>query len=279
MPTLALSDDISINYETWGDPEAPPVILLHGFTGDLRMWAPHVEPLSADYFVVAPDLRGHGLSSAPEDLDAYSIEIYTDDIRALLDHLGGDVCAIVGCSFGGMIALQFATTWPERLAGLVISDAGAAYNNERYAEPYRERERRILEAEAVVRRHGMAGLARRAVAGVKDPFMADGIRRRYLGMKAEGYLGASKTRRERPDLLPVIGERLTMPVLICAGEDDPVRSATDTMAEKLPGARYLTFKGAGHGVPSLRPEAFTDAVLGFFADIEEGHTIAGRLTV
>jgi pimeloyl-ACP methyl ester carboxylesterase len=243
------------------------------------MWAPHVEPRGADYFVVAPDLRGHGLSSAPEGLDAYSIEIYAEDIRALLDHLGGDVCAIVGCSFGGMVALQFATTWPERLAGLVVSDAGAAYDNERYAEPYRERERRMLEAEDVVRRQGMAGLAKRAVAGVKDTFMAEGIRRRYLAMKAEGYLGASKTRRERPDLLPVVGERLTMPVLICIGEDDPVHSAADVMAEELPAARYVTFKGSGHGVPSARPEAFTEAVLRFFADIEEGHTIAGRRTV
>ena len=279
MPTLALPDDISINYETWGDPEAPPVILLHGFTSDLRMWAQHVEPLSADYFVVAPDLRGHGLSSAPEDLDAYSIEIYADDIRALLEHLAGDVCAIVGCSFGDMIALQFATTWPEKIAGLVVSDTGAAYDNERYAEPYCERERRMLEAEEVVRRHGMAGLAKRAVAGVKDTFMADGIRRRYLAMKAEGYLGASKTRRERPDLLPVVGERLTMPILICIGEDDPVRSAADLMAEKLPAARYLTFRDSGHGLPSHRPEAFTESVLRFFAEIEEGHTIAGRLTV
>ncbi len=279
MPTLTLPDDISINYETWGDPAAPPVVLLHGFTSGLRMWAPHVEPLSEDYFVVAPDLRGHGLSSAPEDLEGYSIEIYADDVRALLDHLGGDVCAMVGCSFGGMVALQFATTWPARLAGLVVSDAGAAYQNERYAEPYRERERRMLEAEDIVRRHGMTGLANRAAAGVQDTFMAEGIRRRYLDMKAEGYLGASKTRRERPDLLPVISGRLTMPVLICVGEDDPVRSAADIMAEKLPGARYLTFKGMGHGVPSLRAEAFTEAVLAFFADIEEGRAIAGRLTV
>jgi pimeloyl-ACP methyl ester carboxylesterase len=207
------------------------------------------------------------------------MEIYAGDILALLDHLGGDVCAIVGCSFGGMVALQFATTWPERLAGLVVSDACAAYENERYGEAYREREARMLEAEEVARRQGMAGLARRAVAGVKDTFMAEGIRRRYLAMKAEGYLGASRTRRERPDLLGVIGERLTMPVLICIGEDDPVRSAADVMAEKLPAARYLTFKGSGHGLPSVRPEAFTEAVLAFFADIEEGHTIAGRLTV
>lgn len=279
MPTFQVADDMALNYETWGDPEAPPVVLLHGFTSDLRMWAPHVEPLSADYFVVAPDLRGHGLSSAPESLDAYSIEIFANDVRALLDHLGGDLCALVGCSFGAMVALQFATTLPERVAGLVVSDSSAAYEHERYGEAYRERERRMLEAEDVVRRHGMEGLARRAAAAIADPFLAEGLRRRYLAMKAEGYLGAAKTRRERPNLLPMLRERLAMPVLICIGQNDPVRSAAEVMAEELPAARYIVFEDAGHSVPSLRPDAFADTVLRFFADIEEGRVIAGKRTI
>ena len=56
MPTLELTDDLSLNYETWGDPESPALVLLHGFTSDLRMWAPHVDAFSEDYHVVALDL-------------------------------------------------------------------------------------------------------------------------------------------------------------------------------------------------------------------------------
>lgn len=279
MPSLDLPDGVILNYETWGDSSAPTVVLLHGFTSDLRMWAPHVEQFGVDYFVIAPDLRGHGLSSAPESLEAYSIETFAEDLRALLDELGVEICALVGCSFGGMVALQFAVTWPERVAGLVLSDASPAYESERYAEPFRERERRIAASEEVVRRSGMAGLAKRAATAVRDPFLGEGIRRRYVSMRAGGYLGTASARRERPNLIPVLRDRLTMPVLICVGADDPVHSACEVMAEELPGARMLTFKDAGHGVPVRRPQAFTDAVLRFFADIEEGKPIASRRTL
>lgn len=276
MPVFSRDDDFTINFETWGDPASPAVVLLHGFTGDLRNWARHAEALAGQYLVIAPDLRGHGQTSAPEDLDSYTMEAYADDLRALLDHLGVDICAIVGSSFGGMIALQFATTWPERVAGLVVSDTSAAYDNPAYAEPYRRREAGMLRSEETVRGEGTAGLGRRAAAGVADSFLAEGIRRRYARMSSAGFLGAARVRRTRPDLLPVLRERLTMPVMLCIGEDDPVLSATEVMAEQLPGARFVLFKEAGHGVPQLRPEAFTRELLGFLGDIEAGEPIALR---
>jgi pimeloyl-ACP methyl ester carboxylesterase len=58
-----------------------------------------------------------------------------------------------------------------------------------------------------------------------------------------------------------------------------VRSAAEVMAEELPAARYIVFEDAGHSVPSLRPDAFADTVLRFFADIEEGRVIAGKRTI
>src|SRR3970282_1234098 len=103
MPELT-NGDVTIHYERWGDPEAPAVILLHGFTADLRMWNENVEALSQDFAVIAPDLRGHGLSSAPENPAEYAIDAYRMDLLVLVDALNVDVCALVGCSFGGMIA-------------------------------------------------------------------------------------------------------------------------------------------------------------------------------
>ncbi len=272
-------DGLTLNYETWGDTESPAVILLHGFTGDLRSWAPHVEALAGDYRVIALDMRGHGLSSAPDDLASYTIEAYAADLAALLDHLEIDLCAVVGSSFGGMVALQFATTWPERVAGLVISDSSAAYDHPRHAEPYREREQRMLESEEIVRHHGTAELGKRAAARVSDPFLADGLVRRYSRMSSEGYLGGAQVRRTRGDLLPVLQDRLSMPVLLCIGDQDPVLSATEVMAEQLPGARFVLFRDCGHGIPNLRPEAFVAQILAFFNDIEEGHSIPVRRTV
>jgi len=272
-------DGMTIAYDEAGDAESPAVVLLHGFTSDHRMWAPVAGAFSEDYRVIAPDMRGHGASTAPDDLESYTMEAYAEDIRALLDSVGVDVCAMAGCSFGGMVALQFATTWPERVAGLVLSDTSAAYDHPEYDEKYRKREAGIGAQCETVERFGTVELGKRAAASVSDAFLAEGIRKRFSRLSREGYLGAAQVRRQRPNLLPVLRERLTMPVLICIGEDDPVLSASDVMARELPGARRVLFKGTGHGIPALKPELYGREVLQFFDDIEEDREVAGSRTV
>lgn len=272
-------DGITIHYETQGDPATPAVVLLHGFTSDHRMWLPVVEALRESFYLIAPDLRGHGRSGAPEAVDAYSMETYAEDLQALLGHLQVDLCVLAGCSFGGMVALQFAVTWPERIAGLVLTDSSPAPESERYDEAFRQREQKMLEAEELVQRLGTAGLGRRAAAGVHDPFLAEGIRHRYAAMRAEGFLGAAKVRRERPNLIPVLRERITCPVLLCVGDKDPAAAGTRVLAEELPGARVVTFKGTGHGVPALRPDTFIEVLVQFFRDLEEGNPTDGGRTV
>jgi pimeloyl-ACP methyl ester carboxylesterase len=243
------------------------------------MWTHQANALSRDYRVVAPDLRGHGKSAAPEALAQYGIERFATDVNELLDTLGAELCAMVGCSFGGMIALQFATTWPERLACLTITDSSPACDHPRYDEKFRERERGMRESEAVAREYGTATLGKRMAANISDTFLAEGIRRRYAKMDSNGYVGASTARRQRPDLTPLLKQRLTIPVMLCAGEDDPVHVALDVMAAELPGARVLTFTGAGHGLPVLKPQQFTDILFRFLQDVEDGKPIAAHARI
>ncbi|MEP6872055.1 MAG: alpha/beta fold hydrolase [Anaerolineaceae bacterium] len=278
MPAIE-ANGICISYEERGDPEAPAVVLLHGFGSDLRMWAASAAVFARDYRVIAPDLRGHGRTSVPTVMEKYTMEAYVEDLRCLLDALEIEICALVGCSFGGMIAVQAAITLPERFAGVVLSDSSAAYENAGYDERYRERERGIAAQEAMIAQHGSDGAGKRAAASVRDPFLAEGIRKRYERIHAEGFLGAARVRRERPDLLGVIGERLTGPVLICTGDEDPVHCASLLMADQLPAARVVTFRGTGHGIPARAPELFAETVVRFFSDIEEGSPLAGRRTV
>ena len=279
MPDFQTSDGVQMHYETWGDPASPPVVLLHGFTASLRMWNAQVEPLSADYFVVAPDLRGHGASDAPEDLDTYTLERFALDIRELLDEMSIEICALAGCSFGGMIALQFGVLFPERLACLVISDASPAYEHPAYDERFHTREAGMLEHEKLAEKLGMAGLGKKLAAGMSDPFLADGIRSRYARLSLAGFLGSSRTRRERPDLTPLLRDRLAMPVMLCDGDEDPVYCALAVMANELPEARVVTFAGAGHGLPVQRPEPFTDELFAFLEDVEAGRPVAGQRKV
>ena len=85
----------------WEDSGAgPAVVLIHGFPLNRRMWHPQVAALTAaGYRVITPDLRGFGESDAPDG--PYSMELFGDDVAALLDHLGIE-CAVVAGPWGGM---------------------------------------------------------------------------------------------------------------------------------------------------------------------------------
>ncbi len=271
-------DGVTLAYETWGDPSLPPVILLHPFTGDARWWHPVASRMAHQYWLVAPDLRGHGRSDAPGDVEAYSMETYAEDVRALARTVGAERYALVGCSFGGMAALHLAVETPEPVAALALSDTSPAPDHERYTEAFRARERRIHELETLAARFGTLELGRRLAKEFADPFLADAVRALYGRMRTEGFLGAAKARRERQNLVPLLRERLTMPVLIAAGLDDPVACAAEVMADELPHAALALFRETGHGVPILRPERFADVLLEFLRAAEEGRTLKRRRT-
>lgn len=271
-------DGVMLAYETWGDESLPPVIALHSFTADARMWHPVATRLADEYWVIAPDLRGHGRSDAPGDLDAYNMATYVEDVRALAAAVGVERYGLVGCSFGGMVALQLATETPEQVAALALSDTSPAPDHPRYTEAYRARERRLAELEAVAAKFGTLELGRRLAHDVREPFLANAVRSLYGRMRTEGFLGAAKARRERPNLVPVLRERLTMPVLIVAGLDDPVVCAVDVMADELPHASVTLFRETGHGVPIFRAERFAELLLEFFRAAEEGRTLKRRRT-
>jgi|SRR5471032_1163511 len=99
----------------------PAVLLIHGFgdTGD--MWAPLAAALAADHTVVAPDLRGMGLSSRPAG--GYDKRTQAGDMRAVLDQLGIDHADVVGHDIGTMVAYAYAARYPDKTDRLVVMDA------------------------------------------------------------------------------------------------------------------------------------------------------------
>src|SRR5437899_7202213 len=99
------------------------VLLLHGFTGAKDDFVDAVDRLAdAGWHAVAPDLRGHGNSSHHASEDDYDLELFADDLWALVDALGWpDPYVLLGSSMGGMVAQVAALRQPSRLAGLVLT--------------------------------------------------------------------------------------------------------------------------------------------------------------
>lgn len=98
--------------------EGEPIVFIHGFTLDRRMWKPQVDEFSKKFKVITHDLRGFGKSSTP--VDKYS---HHEDLKALLDHLGISEAHIIGLSLGGEIALDFAVSYPDMVKTLTLADS------------------------------------------------------------------------------------------------------------------------------------------------------------
>jgi epoxide hydrolase 4 len=114
--------DLQLHYVEAGN--GPLVLLLHGFPEFWYGWREQIQPLvKAGYRVVAPDLRGYNLSSAPEGFRAYTADKPAEDIRGLIRELGETSAIVVGHDWGGTVAWTLAMNHPEVVDRLAILNA------------------------------------------------------------------------------------------------------------------------------------------------------------
>ena len=115
-------EQFRLYYEEHGT--GTPVVFLHGFTLDRRMWYGQAEHLKGGFRVLLPDARGHGLSDAPST--GYSRADRVADLLSFADTLGLDRFHLVGLSMGGSTGIGFALAHPQRLLSLTLVSTGAA---------------------------------------------------------------------------------------------------------------------------------------------------------
>ena len=113
--------DLKVRYLDWGG-DGPPLLALHGLASSAH-WYDIVAPMLRDrYHIIAPDQRGHGqTTSAPS---GYDWKTLSDDLVGLLDHIGMDVVAVMGHSWGGNVATNFAAYYPDRVSRLIMIEGG-----------------------------------------------------------------------------------------------------------------------------------------------------------
>jgi pimeloyl-ACP methyl ester carboxylesterase len=253
-----------------------PFLLLHGFTGAKEDFTEWLDPLAeAGWHAVAPDHRGHGASSKPEDESAYSFEILAADSLALLDALGWDHYALLGHSMGGMVAQFIATKSPERLRALVLMDTGHG--------PIENLDPAMVEAAvSIVRTQGIGALA--DLLADRDSPLDTPAHQRLLAEK-QGYAEFEdrKFRSTSPSLYAPLSssfvntsDRLddlrrlpdTLRTLVIVGEQDqPFIGPSERMAEAIPDASLVVIPDAGHSPQFENPEAWWAALSGFLGKL------------
>ena len=246
--------------------EGPAVLFVHGYPLDRTLWQHQLGALTG-FRRIAPDLRGLGLSDAP-DL-GYSMATYADDLAALLDALHVDQAVVVGLSMGGYIALEFARRYRARLRGLVLMDTRAEADA---AEVRKARE----AAMQVARERGAAAIAAQMVptlfapaAAQTMPQVVDRVRVMMEAAPVKGIVGALAAMRDRADNTPLLRELGEIPTLVVVGEQDqttPPRVVRG-VAEGIPGAMLSVIPGAGHLPPVEQPLATTRVLAEFLQSL------------
>jgi len=229
---------LTLHYRLEGEGE-PTLVFLNSLGSDLRIWDGVVATLR-EHRVLRYDLRGHGLSDAPAG--PYTLEDHSADLQALLEHLGIARAVLVGISVGGLIALDLARRWPERVEALVLCDTGARIGSE---DSWNERM-------ATIRQKGLPEVARAVIARwftedffLRRPAEAAGYYNMLSRTPVEGYLGTCAALRDG-DLRPWLS-RIRTPALVLCGELDKATppELSQALAEGL-GARLALIPQTAH---------------------------------
>ena len=237
----------------------PDVVLLHAGVADRGMWSDLLDPVAdAGFRVVALDLPGFG-----EARGAGSPDGPWADVVETMDELAIDDAAVVGVSYGGMVAQRLAYVSPDRVSALVLVSTpvpGHSFSAELIAAQSRE--------EAAFEDEDLDG----AVAAVLDtwtrPDMPD-VRSRVETMQRRAYELQSRAEDADPDDPldedPAPLAKIVAPTLVINGnlDWDDFRTAGDALVQVLPDARQITLQGAGHLAPLERPDDFREALISF----------------
>lgn len=121
---FAVANNLRLHYLDWGNPDLPPVLLLHGVRLQAHTWDMAALLLRDSYRLVALDQRGHGDSewTSVAQFEEDSFDLMLEDTRQFVEHLGWRKFVLVGMSMGGITAMRYAAAHPERLSALCIVD-------------------------------------------------------------------------------------------------------------------------------------------------------------
>ena len=257
----------------------PVLLLLHGIAGSSDTWVPAMRLLQKDFAVLAPDFLGHGQSAKP--LADYSLGNQASAMRDLLRLLGIDRATVVGQSFGGGVAMQFAYQFPEFCERLVLVDAGGLGREVSWilrlvALPGAEYAMPVLFPD-VARRWGDAFFRFLAERGIRNPRAAEMWQayrsltqpenRRAFVRTMQAVIDPGGQSVSAMDRLYLAAR---IPTLIVWGDHDKIIPLTHAYIahEAIPNSQLEVMEGVGHFPQVEEPEQFVRILVDFLRATE-----------
>jgi pimeloyl-ACP methyl ester carboxylesterase len=253
---------LEIHYELLG--EGPRLLVFNGSGATIASARPLIDLLAQSFEVLVHDQRGLGLTGLPAAPERFTMAAYAADGAALLDHAGWTTARVFGISFGGMVAQEFAVTWPERVERLALlctsagGEGGSSYplhELDTLAAEERERvwltnldrrfSREWLDAHPWDRALVEQAAAREAMALTPD-------QRRGAQLQLQA--------RSRHDVFSRL-DRIRCPTLVACGRYDGLAPAanSEAIAARIPGSELRRYDG-GHLFVAQDPRALPEIV-------------------
>ena len=250
---------------TFGEDRRVPLVMLHGFPLDGRMWE-YQQEAAARHLMLVPDLRGFGRSPLPPK--GFTLEDHARDVADCMDVHMIPRSVVCGFSMGGYVALALAAMFPRKIMGLVLVDTRAAADSEQ------GRQARTANAERALS-EGMTFLADDMLFKLlaestlrDDAALSRKVWSLMVDQRREGMAAALLAMRDRPSRADAV-RGLECPVLVVVGEHDRLTppAEAEAMAAGIPGTSVAIVPGAGHLTPMERPAAFNALLRDFLAGI------------
>ena len=263
--------DLNLHYLEWGEAGGPPVIMVHGLSGNAHNFdnlAPH---LAARYHVISVDVRGRGDSDWARDAN-YSNDAYIADLEGLRQAMGYERISLVGTSLGGRISMTYAGTYPDRVERAVLNDIGPEIDprgGERIATSTRDAVTAFESMEEVIAWHCEQRVGFSSLSDAEQRAMAGyAVKARPGGGYTWKMDPAVRTDPRRPD--PETSWKLALnipcPVLLVRGGDSDLLSVETArrMVADMQDCRMVEVPGVGHAPTLTEPEAL-GPIMEFFS--------------
>ncbi len=279
------SQRLRLHYVDWGNPSAPPLLLIHGGRDHCRNWDWMAARLRKDWHVIAPDLRGHGDSQWSPDGN-YSMSGYIYDLAQLIHQQNLAPVTIVAHSLGGNIAIRYAGIYPENVRKLVAIE-GLGPSPKMMAERMRktigERMREWIDEN-----RGLAGRQSRRYASIEDAFKRMQEENKHLSpeqarhltqhgvsqnedgtysWKFDNYVRAWPPYDMTYEEIEWLWRQISCPTLLVYGKESWASNPeADGRAKHFANARVVSFERAGHWVHHDRLDDFMAETVAFIKD-------------
>ncbi len=247
--TFVENAGVRIHYEVLGS--GPPLLLHHGFTSSADAWRQwgYFDGLKDDFRLIAIDAHGHGQSDKPHDAQAYTMELRTGDVAAVLDAAGVERAHYWGYSMGGRTGFAFVQRFPERVASFINGAAGPTSSG----ALEEQRIRRWAAALETGEPDAIAASLNLPVEAVRP--LLEGNDLKALAAAQLGLLSWPA----------VDASALDVPSFHYAGENDPLLPVTRAAAEAMPGAVFKVIPGLNHLTGFARSDLVLPLVSAFLS--------------